>query len=148
MPSEDVFECADPIVHYLFANDLARRKRYEAAIKHYKHAIALDPDRLDSEVYVFAAWLLATCPVASMRDGARAVEYATVACNQTDWSEWQPLAILAACYATAGDFSKAIETLERSRTLAADDEFLRPEDQAALDSDMERLMSGQLIPYR
>jgi tetratricopeptide (TPR) repeat protein len=148
MPSEDVFECADPIVHYLFANDFARRQRYQSAIQHYEHAIALDPNHLDSEVYFFAAWLLATCPIESLRDGARAVELASIACNQTEWSEWQPLAILAASYAAAGDFQKAIDALCRALELAAEDEFLRPEDQATLESDMQLLKAGKLIPYR
>lgn len=148
MPSEDVFECRDPIVHYLFANDLARRERYQAAIAHYEHAIALDPDRLDSEVYMFAAWLLATCPIESLRNGSKAVEFATVACDQTDWCEWQPLAILAASYATAGDFPTAIETITKAQSLAADDDFLRPEDEASLNSDMQKLLAGELVPYR
>lgn len=147
MASEDVFECADPIVHYLFANDLARRGRYGSAIKHYRRAIELDPDHLDSEVYEFAAWLLATCPEASLRDGAKAVECATVACNLTDWTEWAPLAILAACYATAGQFSTAIDTLKRAQGLAANDSFVRPEHRAALELDMQRLLSGQMMPY-
>jgi serine/threonine-protein kinase len=148
MFNEDVFECQDPIVHYLFANDLARRGRYESAIRHYKHAIALDPDRLDSEVYFFAAWLLATCPEPSLRDGVTAVEYALVACKQTDWSEWQPLAVLAACYAAADEFHQAIDTMRKAQELAGDDEFLHPEDRAALDSEMQRLQAGQIIPWQ
>ena len=50
-------ETDDPLVHYHYANDLARDGQFAEAVQHYEHAIALDPDNLDSEVYVFSAWL-------------------------------------------------------------------------------------------
>ena len=86
-------EPRDPIVHYHYANDLVRDGEFAAAIKHYKQAIALDPEYLDVEVYVFAAWLLATCPDVSLRDGHLAVEYAIRACEDTDDEPW-PLTAL------------------------------------------------------
>ena len=64
-------ESDDPIDHYLHAKQLARDGYYADAIAHYDRAIALDPDGLDCEVYVFAAWIRATCPLPDLRNGIR-----------------------------------------------------------------------------
>ncbi len=119
-------ETDDPLVHYHYANDLARDGQFAEAVQHYEHAIALDPDNLDSEVYVFSAWLLATCPDVTLRNGQRAVELATKACEDTDWEPW-PLTALAAAYAEIGEFGKAIETQKRANDLYEDYTYLEPE---------------------
>src|SRR5262249_19208480 len=54
------------------------------------------------------AWLWATGPD-GVRDGKRAVEAATRACELTDWKENEFLDTLAAAYAEVGDFDKAVE---------------------------------------
>ena len=54
------------------------------------------------------AWLLATCPEAAHRDGKRAVESATRACELTKWKHAGYVDTLAASYAETGDFDKAV----------------------------------------
>jgi len=66
------------------------------------------------------AWLWATCPDAQLRDGKRAVQSAARACELTGWKDAGALDTLAAAYAEAGDFSKAIESQERAIKLFTD----------------------------
>ena len=54
------------------------------------------------------AWLWATCPAAKYRDGKRAVASATRACELRGWKDPYGLDTLAAAYAEAGDFAKAV----------------------------------------
>ncbi|MFL5242524.1 MAG: hypothetical protein ACJ8FY_10485 [Gemmataceae bacterium] len=75
------------------------------AIMDFKEAIRLYPDT--SCTYGKFAWLLATCPEQSVRDGERAIQMATKACELTEWEDCQELAVLAAAYAEAGQFGEA-----------------------------------------
>jgi hypothetical protein len=64
------------------------------------------------------AWALATCPVDSVRNGARAVELARQADQLTSNRDPQILGTLAAAWAEAGNFTKAIDAAERAFNLA------------------------------
>jgi tetratricopeptide (TPR) repeat protein len=55
------------------------------------------------------AWLLATCPDASVRDGKKAVEYAQQACDLTQGKDAGCVDTLAGAYAEAGDFDNAVK---------------------------------------
>ena len=55
------------------------------------------------------AWILATCPVAAIRDGKRAVREATVACELTRWKDVDCIDTLAAACAEASDFDAAVK---------------------------------------
>jgi tetratricopeptide (TPR) repeat protein len=110
----DVIGSGDPIMHYQFAHQLWSAGDFANAVKHFKQAISLDPNRLDAEVYAFAAWLLAMCPDHSLRDGNLAVQYATVACNLTDWHEGWTIGILAAALAETGDAAEAVRRQEQA----------------------------------
>jgi Flp pilus assembly protein TadD len=56
------------------------------------------------------AWILATCPGASLRNGTRAVELAQRANQLSAGSNPAILATLAAAYAEVGSFSQAVAT--------------------------------------
>lgn len=142
MFSRDVYGTSDPIEYYHHANELTRCRDFARAIMHYDKAIALDPSRLDAEVYVLAAWLLATCPDQQLRCAERAVRYASEGCALTDWSESWPMGVLAAAYAEAGDIPKAIEVQTKACSLA---EAFEEEVQAR---QLEQLKNGGVIPYR
>jgi tetratricopeptide (TPR) repeat protein len=66
------------------------------------------------------AWVLATSPVDSDRDGARAVTMAErlVASVETDEMDPSYLDTLAAAHAAAGNFDQAIDTMLRAIALA------------------------------
>jgi len=53
--------------------------------------------------------LQATFPDAEFRDGAKAVENATKACELTTWKNAWFVNTLAAAYAEAGDFNSAVK---------------------------------------
>ena len=55
------------------------------------------------------AWLLATCPDAKLRDGAKAIELATRACLLTNWRFAECMETLAAANAEAGKFDDAVK---------------------------------------
>jgi tetratricopeptide (TPR) repeat protein len=68
------------------------------------------------------AWICATCPKKKYRDGAKAIEDATKACELTDWKYPYCLGTLAAAYAEAGQFDKAVEWQKKAiGTLSAAD---------------------------
>ena len=95
---------------------LSRRGRSDALISIGDHTGALaDLERaleLDADndgVLNNLAWLLATSPDDALRDGWRAIELATKACEETEWKQAHIISTLAAGYAEAGDFEKARE---------------------------------------
>ena len=112
-------ESEDPIDLYHYANELVRKSLFAEAINYYDRAIALDPENLDCEVYVFAAWILATSPEKSLRNVLKAVVYARRACEISDYEPW-PLSALAAAFAEAGNFPDAIDAQKRAIELYGD----------------------------
>src|SRR5205823_586846 len=80
---------------------------FDRAIRDYDEAIRLEPD--DADAYSNLAWLLATCPEERVRDGQKAVEYATRACRLTSWKASYFLAILGTACAENGNFDEAIK---------------------------------------
>jgi tetratricopeptide (TPR) repeat protein len=87
-------------------NTQRARKAYAEAVRDFREVIRLDPK--DADAFSSLAGVLATCPEDRVRDGKRAVEYATKACDLTSWKESYFLATLAAAYAEDGDFEEAI----------------------------------------
>lgn len=85
----------------------AKRADYESAIADFNMMMRLDPRFFKS--YRELALLLATCPNPRIRDGKRAVEQATKACELSGWKDASAFNALAAAYAEAGDFEKAIQ---------------------------------------
>jgi Tfp pilus assembly protein PilF len=66
------------------------------------------------------AWLLATAPEDSCRDGSRAVELATLACELTDWKSPYFIGTLAAACAEVRDFDAALTWQTKAIGLASE----------------------------
>lgn len=83
---------------------LALGKQAEA-LSDYNEGVKLQPK--NSAMLNNLAWLLATSPVDTLRDGKRAIELATEACEVTEFKQAHILSTLAAGYAETGDFETA-----------------------------------------
>ena len=95
------------LAYYNRGNAWQHKNRYDKALADFNDAIRLDPkDTLARHV---AAWLLATCPDKRYRNGAKAKELATRACELTCWTDAYKVGTLAAAYAETGDFESAVK---------------------------------------
>jgi Flp pilus assembly protein TadD len=95
---------------------LLQQGRMAEAITHYQKALDIKPDY--PEIQNNLAWVLATCPQASLRNGNQAVELAIRANQLTGNKNPLLLRTLAAADAEAGRFSEAVETAQRALQLA------------------------------
>ena len=96
------------------------KKEYGKAIAEYDEAIRLDPKLTDP--HCARAWILATCPDGRYRDGRKAVEWATKACELEQWTCPCELGTLAAAYAEVGDFESAVNWQSKANKLYSDAE--------------------------
>jgi len=104
-------------VHYKFGQALQAQRNFEAAMKEYQKALNLDSRHLSAHLGL--AWLLATCPEASLRNGQKAVELAQQAERLGGDESPQVLDTLAAAYAEAGRYPEAVETVRQALSLPA-----------------------------
>jgi tetratricopeptide (TPR) repeat protein len=88
---------------------------YARAVEALRESIRLNPDFANP--YKHLAWLQATCPDATLRDGAQAVANATRALELADWKPTEWLAVLSAAYAEAGERAEAEKWETRRATL-------------------------------
>jgi len=100
------------------ALDLAARGDAAGAIKHYQAALEDEPDL--AMALNNLAWILATHPDASLRNGAQAIQYARRACELTNFRATMLVGTLGAAYAEAGQFTEAIATGEKACVLASE----------------------------
>jgi tetratricopeptide (TPR) repeat protein len=82
------------------------------AVAHYRFALALQRD--NPGLLNNLAWILATSPLADVRRGPEAAALAERACELTRRNEAVLLGTLAAAYAEAGEFDKAVATAEEA----------------------------------
>jgi tetratricopeptide (TPR) repeat protein len=95
---------------------LLQKGRVPEALTHLETAAKLQPD--NALTLSGLAWVLATCPDAAVRNGARAVELAEQANQQTGGQDPMILRALAAAYAETGRFSDAQAAARRALQLA------------------------------
>jgi tetratricopeptide (TPR) repeat protein len=84
-----------------------RHFQFARAIDDYAEAIRRAAD--DPAPRRALAWLLATCHDRAFRDGPRAVQEGTMACELTHWKSAECLDVLSAACAEAGDFTSAVK---------------------------------------
>jgi len=88
----------------------------EQAIAQIEKTVDLQPG--DKVFQSELAWMLATAPRISSRNGARAVKLATQASQSSGNTNPGILRILAAAYAEAGEFPNAVQTAQKALQLA------------------------------
>jgi phosphatidylglycerol:prolipoprotein diacylglycerol transferase len=131
----------------LMLRSRARFDKYEyaQAVEDLETVVKHDPD--DSAALNRLAWIQATCPQASIRNGAQAVANAKKACQLTASRNPECLSTLAAALAEEQDFPKAVEFQRTALRLIAQAH------EPALNGQIERMrkqlqLAEQNRPYR
>jgi len=105
-----------PEAHGNLAKTLALKGQVREAVAHYRTALKLQPD--DPQNLSELAWLLATWPEASFRNGTEAIELARKADQLSNGRDPAALRVLAAAYAEGGQFAEAVSAARRALELA------------------------------
>jgi protein O-mannosyl-transferase len=106
----------NPDCHTVLAVALDEKGQSAEAIQHYEKALEISPQSVSALNNL--AWLLATCPDASFRNGTRAIQLARQADQLSGGTNTLILRTLAAGYAEAGQFAKAIESARTATRIA------------------------------
>jgi Tfp pilus assembly protein PilF len=104
-----------PSTHHILGQVLVKIGKADQAVGHFEEAIRLKTDW--AEPMKDLALLLASSGQAEIRNPDRAVELALRACALTGYNRPDMLDTLAAAYASAGDFAKAVEIAQKAADL-------------------------------
>jgi tetratricopeptide (TPR) repeat protein len=102
--------------HYNLGNALLEKGGMAEAITHFQKALQIKPDFPEAQNDL--AWVLATSPQASLRNGNQAVELAQQANQLAGGKNPIILRTLAAAYAEAGRFGDALRSAQKAMELA------------------------------
>ena len=117
---------------------LRQAGRPQDAVARCEEVLRARPD--DLSALDAAAWIRATCPDPSVRDGARALQLARRAVQLTSERSAAALGTLAAAHAELGDFPEAVRRQEQAIALAPAD------DAAAMRARLDLYRRG--LPFR
>lgn len=131
-------------VHRCLAEALASRGDIKDAVKHYNAVLELRPD--EALVQSRLAWIHATSPVDSLRDGEKAVALASTAAKAVGYKSSRVLDILAAAYAEQGEFEEAAKTAQKAIQLAERESFAF-EIEKRLELYLKRMPYRELDPF-
>jgi Flp pilus assembly protein TadD len=106
----------DADLHCQLATIHEAMKKPEEAMAEYREALRLNAEYAPALNNL--AWLLATHPIASIRNGKEAVDYAERACKLTGYHQALFVGTLAASYAEAGRLAEAASTAQKAIDLA------------------------------
>jgi protein O-mannosyl-transferase len=128
--------------HTVLAIALDEKGQWAEAIQHYEKALEISPQ----SIYALnnLAWLLAAGSNASLRNGARAIQFAQQADQLSGGTNVLVLRTLAAAYAEAGQFGKAIETAHAAMQLGQS----QRDDSLATELQQEIALYELGLPYR
>jgi tetratricopeptide (TPR) repeat protein len=103
-------------VHNIVGTVLVQKGRIREGMEEWQKVLVIQPD--NGNAMSNLAWVFATAPDDSLRDGAQAVKLAEQALHLSGGRIPILFRTLAAAYAENGQFSQAIETAQRGITLA------------------------------
>jgi tetratricopeptide (TPR) repeat protein len=86
------------------------------AVAHLEKALEINPGHMNAEVNL--AWVLATSPDGSLRNGARAVQLSEDVINRAGHPNAIVLRTIAAAYAESGRFNDAIAAAQQAIEIA------------------------------
>ena len=102
--------------HINLGKALLQEGQERDAVSHYRSALKIQPD--DPGILSDLAWVLATWPEKSARNGDEAIKLAQQADRLTGGQDPITLHALAAAYAESGNFTEAVSTARRALDLA------------------------------
>ena len=102
--------------HNILGTVLIQQGRIREAIEQWQETLTIQPDNGNAKSNL--AWVFATSPEGSFRDGVRAVQLAEQALRLSGGKNPIIFRTLAAAYAESGRFPEAIETAKRGVELA------------------------------
>ena len=129
-------------LHVTMAALLSGIQRVSEAAAHYREALRLNPN--DVVALNNLAWLLATNPDDTVRNGYEAMAYGERACALTQWSNPVFLATFAAAQAERGNFQQAVELVTRAQAIATAAQEIR----TAQDCEKLRVLFLSRTPFR
>jgi tetratricopeptide (TPR) repeat protein len=135
-------EPGDVASHYNLANAYRTTGQIADAVELYERILKMDSNMILAANNL--AWIRATHPDATLRNGDEAVRLAEDLCQKTKFQQPSYLDTLAVAYAEAGQFEKAVQTAQRAIALAT-----QAGDQRAAAEMQRRLeLFGRKQPYR